>query len=91
MNASERRASLLRTVVPCDQIVLEPEEYAEIGRKVAKETKSTPCDLRKAFQVFIGKNNADDKAQGILTTDRVHLNDAGNKLVAETILNAIDK
>ena len=67
------------------------DEYAEIGRKVAKETKSTPCDLRKAFQVFIGKNNADDKAQGILTTDRVHLNDAGNKLVAETILSAIDK
>ena len=67
------------------------DEYAEIGRKVAKETKSTPCDLRKAFLDYIAKNNADDKAQGILTTDSVHLNDAGNKLVAETILKAIDK
>ena len=67
------------------------DEYSEIGRKVAKETKSTPCDLRKAFQDYLAKNNADDKAQGILTTDRVHLNDAGNKLVAETILKAIDK
>jgi len=67
------------------------DEYSEIGRKVAKETKSIPCDLRKAFVDHLEKHNADDKDQGILTTDRVHLNDAGNKLVAETILAAIDK
>ena len=67
------------------------DEFSEIGRKVAKDTKSTPCDLRKAFQDYLTKNNADDKAQGVLTTDRVHLSDAGNKLVAETILHAIDK
>ena len=54
-------------------------------------TGQMPCDLRKAFQDYIAKNNADDKESGVLTTDRVHLNDAGNKLVAETILNAIDK
>jgi lysophospholipase L1-like esterase len=35
--------------------------------------------------------NADDKEKGVLTTDRVHLNEAGNKLVAETILATIDK
>jgi|SRR5579872_1368238 len=67
------------------------DEYAEISRKVAKETKSQLCDLRKAFADYLVKNNGDDKEKGILTTDRVHLNDAGNKLVAETMLSTIDK
>jgi lysophospholipase L1-like esterase len=67
------------------------DEYAEISRKVAKETKSQLCDLRKAFVDYNAKNNKDDKEKGILTSDRVHLNDAGNKLVAETILSVIDK
>ena len=67
------------------------DEYAEIGRKVAKETGSQLCDLRKAFADHIAKHNADDKEKGILTGDRVHLNEAGNKFVAEAILKVIDK
>ncbi len=67
------------------------DEYAEVSRKVAKDTGSQLCDLRKAFVEHLAKNNADDKDKGILTTDRVHLNDAGNKLVADTVRAAIDK
>jgi len=67
------------------------DEYAEISRKVAKETKSQLCDLRKAYSDYLAKNNGDDKEKGVLTTDGVHLNDAGNKLVAETILSVIDR
>lgn len=67
------------------------DEYSEISRKVAKESKSQLCDLRKAFQDYLAKNNPDDKERGILTGDRVHLNDAGNKFVADTILGCIDK
>jgi lysophospholipase L1-like esterase len=67
------------------------DEYAEISRKVAKDTGAQLCDLRKAFVDHLGKNNADDKDKGVLTNDRVHLNEAGNKLVADTILAAIDK
>lgn len=67
------------------------DEYAEVGRKLAKDTEVQLCDLRKAFQDYLAKNNADDKERGVLTTDRVHLNDMGNKLVASTILSAIDK
>ncbi|WP_439621141.1 SGNH/GDSL hydrolase family protein [Gemmata sp.] len=67
------------------------DEYAEISRKVAKDTGSQLCDLRKAFADHLAKNNADDKEKGVLTGDRVHLNDAGNKLVAETILGVLDK
>ena len=65
--------------------------YAESSRKVAKETGSQLCDLRKAFVDHLEKNNPEDKETGILTGDRVHLNDAGNKLVATTILAVIDR
>ena len=67
------------------------DEYADVSRKVAKDTGAQLCDLRKAFADHLAKSNADDKESGILTTDRVHLNDAGNKLVADTILATIDK
>ena len=67
------------------------DEYSDITRKVAKATGSDLCDLRKAFQDHLAKSNPDDKEKGILTGDRVHLNDAGNKFVAEAILGAIDK
>jgi len=65
------------------------DEYADVGRKVAKDTGSQLCDLRKAFADHIAKHNEKNKESGILTGDRVHLNDAGNKLVAETILAVI--
>jgi lysophospholipase L1-like esterase len=67
------------------------DEYADISRKVAKDTGSQLCDLRKAFVDHLAKHNEKDADKGILTTDRVHLNEAGNKLVAETILATIDK
>src|SRR6185503_2945497 len=53
------------------------DDYAEISRKMAKQTKSPLCDLRKAFQDYETKHNTEDKDKGVLTTDRVHLNDAG--------------
>jgi lysophospholipase L1-like esterase len=66
------------------------DEYSDLSRKVAKETKSDLCDLRKAFVDHLKKNNPDDKASGILTTDRVHLNEAGNRLVAQTMLKSLE-
>ena len=65
------------------------DEYAEISRKVAKELNLPLCDLRKAFVDHLKANNPDDKASGVLTGDRVHLNPAGNKLVAETMLKVL--
>ncbi|QDU22325.1 SGNH/GDSL hydrolase family protein [Urbifossiella limnaea] len=67
------------------------DEYAGISRKVAADTGSKLCDLRKAFVDHLAKNNPDNKASGVLTTDAVHLNEAGNRLVAETILGVLTK
>jgi lysophospholipase L1-like esterase len=65
------------------------DEYADISRKVARDTKVQMCDLRKAFVDYLKTNNPDKKDKGILTGDTVHLSDAGNKLVAETILKSL--
>ena len=67
------------------------DEYSAISRTVAKDTGSQLCDLRKVFVDYLAKNNDKDKESEILTNDRVHLNDAGNKLVAETIIATINK
>jgi len=65
------------------------DEYAGISRKVASETKTQLCDLRQAFVDYLKANNKENKDKGILTGDRVHLNEAGNRLVAETMLKAL--
>ena len=67
------------------------DEYAGISRKVAADTGARLCDLRKAFVDHLATNNADDKEKGVLTSDRVHLNEAGNKLVADTVLGVLTR
>jgi hypothetical protein len=43
-------------------------------------------DLRKLFGAYLEKKNGSDAKQGVLTEDDVHLNDAGNRFVAEQML-----
>lgn len=67
------------------------DQYADISRKVAREMKVPLCDLRVAFVEYLAKNNVQRKDRGILTTDGVHLNDVGNRVVAESILRHLDR
>jgi lysophospholipase L1-like esterase len=60
--------------------------YAAGVRDLATKNQLPLCDLRKAFIDYENANNPEDKEKGILTIDRVHLNDAGNKLLAATML-----
>jgi lysophospholipase L1-like esterase len=65
------------------------DEYSDISRKVARTTKSEMCDLRKAFLDYLKENNPENREQGILTSDRVHLNETGNRFVAERVLKCL--
>jgi len=65
------------------------DEYSEISRKVASKSKVQLLDLRKAFQDYLKEHNSEDKERGILTSDRVHLNHAGNRFVADVMLKAL--
>lgn len=67
------------------------DEYSDISRRLARESGSELCDLRKAFVQYISKNNPENNDKGILTVDRVHLNDAGNRFVADEILRVLDR
>ena len=66
------------------------DEYAEISRKVARETKSQLLDLRAACIGYLKQHNADNAERGILTGDRVHMNEAGNRFLSELMLDALN-
>ncbi len=67
------------------------DEYSDISRRVAKETGSTLCDLHKAFAGYLKSHNPNNEEKGILTVDKVHLNDEGNRFVAEQMLKVLDQ
>ncbi|MDI9882368.1 SGNH/GDSL hydrolase family protein [Flectobacillus longus] len=60
--------------------------YSTLIRKLAEKNNLPLVDLRKAFLAYDLANNPTNKDAGILTTDRVHLNDLGNTNVAELML-----
>ena len=63
--------------------------YCQIIRNLAQKFHLGLVDLREAFHTYELKSNPSNKESGILTLDRVHLNDAGNQLVADTMLDAL--
>ncbi|MBC7902277.1 MAG: G-D-S-L family lipolytic protein [Gemmatimonadaceae bacterium] len=63
--------------------------YSTIIRNIASKTNCKLIDLRRVFLDYNLKNNAENKESGILTTDRVHLNDAGNLVVAQEMMKAL--
>ena len=65
--------------------------YSAIIKKIAKDNSVQLIDLRKAFMDYESKNNIENKASGILTSDRVHLNETGNQFLADTMWDVIKK
>lgn len=63
--------------------------YSSLIRTLAEKNKLPLVDLRKAFLDYNKANNPENKESGILTTDRVHLNEKGNDLVASEMWKAI--
>lgn len=66
------------------------DEYSSITRSIGAETGSPVCDLRTAFTEYINAHNPNDDPKEILTYDGVHLNDAGNRLLAGELIKALD-
>jgi isoamyl acetate esterase len=64
-------------------------EYSKTIRALATKNGLKLVDLRKQFLEYNLKYNSENKEKGILTTDRVHLNEVGNQLVAEAMYEAI--
>lgn len=64
-------------------------QYSKVIRSLADEFKLPLVDLRNAFAGYLQKNNPKNEEKGILTTDRVHLNNAGNLLVAQEMWKVV--
>jgi len=60
--------------------------YNDFLRELAKEKKLPVADLNAMFQARIKAENKPD--QKVLTRDGVHMNDAGDELMAEGVLRA---
>lgn len=65
-------------------------KYAQMIREIAKDKKTGLIDLRKVVLDYINGHNPEDKDRGVLTTDGVHMNDEGNKLLADQFWNYIN-
>ena len=65
--------------------------YSQIIRDLAGKNNCGLLDLRKIFLEYNLQNNPDNKESGILTVDRVHLNEKGNQLVADKMLEVLLK
>ena len=63
--------------------------YANWIRQYASQKNIALVDFRKLFLEYSVKNNLKQLDKGFLTYDRVHLNDAGNQLVANAIWEVI--
>lgn len=64
-------------------------QYSAAIRKLAKANNLPLVDLRTAFLDYNKQNNPENKESGILTTDRVHLNEKGNQLLADEMWKVI--
>lgn len=63
--------------------------YSQVIRNLAQKFHCGLVDLREIFHTYELRNNPGNKESGILTVDRVHLNEAGNQLVADKMLETL--
>ena len=66
------------------------DDYSDIIRKLSTEFNTELVDLRKIFMNYISENNPNNDPSGITTYDGVHLNDIGNKLIADEMIKFIN-
>lgn len=64
--------------------------YSDVIRKLSSELNTDLLDLREIFMNYISENNPNNESSGITTYDGVHLNDLGNKLIADEMLRFIN-
>jgi len=67
------------------------EIYNEIIRNIGAKHDLPVVDLRRAFINYNLINNVSNNELGMLTYDKVHLNDNGNQLVAEEIWKVLQQ
>lgn len=63
--------------------------YSNMIRDLAKKNDIDIVDLRKRIFEYLKDNNSKNEESGILTYDRVHMNQKGNLFIAREMLKAL--
>ena len=64
--------------------------FSDVVRNLSSEFKTDLLDLRKKFKEYISENNDQNMPKGVLTSDGVHLNNEGNKLIADQMIKFLN-
>jgi isoamyl acetate esterase len=67
------------------------DEFSHISREVANSQNIVLCDLRQIFQEYLAVHNPQNQETQILTTDGVHMTDQGNALIANAMIQSIER
>ena len=63
---------------------------SDVVRNLSSEFNTDLLDLRKKFKEYISENNDQNMPKGVLTSDGVHLNNEGNKLIADAMIKFLN-
>lgn len=69
-----------------NEMDVELNKYSDAIRELAVKNNLPIADLRKLFTSYEQENNTGNVEKGVLTVDGVHLNDKGNRTLADTLL-----
>ena len=64
--------------------------FSDVVRNLSSEFNTELLDLRKKFKKYISENNDQNMPKGVLTSDGVHLNNEGNKLIADEMIKFLN-
>lgn len=64
--------------------------FSDVVRNLSSEFNTDLLDLRKKFKEYISENNDQNMSKGVLTSDGVHLNNEGNKLIADEMIKFLN-
>jgi lysophospholipase L1-like esterase len=64
-------------------------QYSKLIRELALKNECKLCDFRSLFLDYNKLNNKSNLESGILTRDRVHLNNTGNELVTKELIKVL--
>ena len=66
------------------------DNFSDVIRELSNEFNTDLLDLRDIFMTYVSENNLNNEPSGLLTYDGVHLNELGEKMIADEMIRFIN-
>ena len=66
------------------------DNFSDVIRELSNEFNTDLLDLRDIFMTYVSENNLNNEPSGLLTYDGVHLNELGEKMIADEMIKFIN-